>query len=41
MARRYDGNPNVEFIDIGSFGMWGEGHTGFSSRLTRSRRSPS
>lgn len=33
MARRYDGNPNVEFIDIGSFGMWGEGHTGFSSRL--------
>lgn len=33
MARRYDGNPSVEFIDIGSFGMWGEGHTGFSSRL--------
>jgi hypothetical protein len=33
MARRYDGNPNVAFIDIGSFGMWGEGHTGFSSRL--------
>ena len=23
MARRYDGNPNVAFIDIGSFGMWG------------------
>ena len=33
MACRYDGNPNVAFIDIGSFGMWGEGHTGFSSRL--------
>ncbi len=33
MALRYDGNPNVAFIDIGSFGMWGEGHTGFSSRL--------
>ena len=33
LARRYDGNPNVAFIDIGSFGMWGEGHTGFSSRL--------
>lgn len=33
MARRYDGNPNVPFIDVGSFGMWGEGHTGFSSRL--------
>ena len=24
---RYDGNPNVAFIDVGSFGMWGEGHT--------------
>jgi hypothetical protein len=34
VARRYDGNPNVAFIDIGSFGMWGEGHTGFSSRLS-------
>lgn len=27
MARRYDGNPNVAYIDIGSFGLWGEGHT--------------
>ncbi|MEK7675329.1 MAG: DUF4832 domain-containing protein [Verrucomicrobiota bacterium] len=34
MARRYDGNANVAFIDVGSFGMWGEGHTGFSSRLS-------
>lgn len=34
MARRYDGNPDVDFIDIGSFGMWGEGHTGFGSRLS-------
>jgi hypothetical protein len=33
LARRYDGNPHVAFMDIGSFGMWGEGHTGFSSRL--------
>lgn len=33
MAKRYDNNPNVAFIDVGSFGMWGEGHTGFSSRL--------
>ena len=33
LARRYDGNRNVAFIDVGSFGMWGEGHTGFSSRL--------
>jgi len=33
LARRYDGNPNVAFIDVGSFGMWGEGHTDYSSRL--------
>lgn len=27
MAERYDGNPNIAFVDIGHFGMWGEGHT--------------
>lgn len=27
MAVRYDGNLNVAFLDIGHFGMWGEGHT--------------
>ena len=27
MANRYDGNPNVEFVDVGHYGMWGEGHT--------------
>jgi hypothetical protein len=37
LARRYDGNPNVAFIDVGSFGMWGEGHTGFSSRLNEAQ----
>lgn len=36
-AQRYDGNPNVAFIDIGSFGMWGEAHTGFGSRLDEQR----
>ena len=35
LAARYDGNPNVAFIDIGTFGLWGEGHTGASSRLPR------
>ena len=30
---RYDDNPNVAFIDVGTFGTWGEGHTGFSQRL--------
>lgn len=32
-ARRYDGKDYVAFVDIGSFGMWGEGHTVFSSKL--------
>ncbi|MBR4994864.1 MAG: DUF4832 domain-containing protein [Alistipes sp.] len=26
-AARYDNNPNVAFVDVGHFGMWGEGHT--------------
>lgn len=30
-AARYDGNPEVAFIDVGSFGVWGEGHTYASS----------
>ena len=34
MARRYDGNPNVAFIDIGTFGLWGEAHTLMSSQLS-------
>jgi hypothetical protein len=31
-AKRYDGNPNVEFVDIGTYGLWGEGHTHASSK---------
>lgn len=26
-AEKYDGNPLVEIVDIGSYGTWGEGHT--------------
>ena len=26
-GERYDGNPNIEFLDIGSYGIWGEWHT--------------
>ena len=33
LARRYDGNPGVAFIDIGSYGVWGEGHTFHSGRM--------
>lgn len=34
-GKRYNGNPNVAFIDIGTFGLWGEGHTIFSSGLNQ------
>lgn len=30
-GKRYNGNPLVEAIDIGTFGTWGEGHTGNGS----------
>jgi len=32
-AARYDGSPEVAFIDVGSFGIWGEGHTFWSTKL--------
>jgi len=31
VAKRYDKNPNVEYIFVGSYGLWGEGHTLMSS----------
>ncbi len=31
-AARYDGNPEVAFIDVGSYGVWGEGHTFASTK---------
>ena len=33
MGERYNGNPNVAFIDVGTYGMWGEGHTHMSSQV--------
>ena len=27
LGRRYNGSPDVEFLDIGSYGIWGEWHT--------------
>ncbi|HOW66505.1 MAG TPA: DUF4832 domain-containing protein [Candidatus Paceibacterota bacterium] len=27
LGARYDGHPQVEFLDIGSYGIWGEWHT--------------
>jgi hypothetical protein len=32
-AARYDGNPEVAWVDVGSFGVWGEGHTWSSTQL--------
>ena len=26
-GRRYNGHPLIDFIDVGTFGTWGEGHT--------------
>ena len=28
LGERYDGNPNIAFIEIRSYGNWGEGHIG-------------
>jgi len=32
-AEKYDGKSWVNYIDIGSIGEWGEGHTSFSTKL--------
>ena len=34
-AARYDGHPSVAFVDVGSLGLYGEGHTGRTCKLTR------
>jgi hypothetical protein len=31
-ARKYDGDPNVAWIDVGTIGVWGEGHPGYSAQ---------
>ena len=33
MSARYDGRREVAFMDVGTYGTWGEGHTGWSSRI--------
>jgi hypothetical protein len=33
-AEKYDGKPWVRYVDIGSIGEWGEGHTYFSTRIS-------
>ena len=29
LGQRYDGSPDIAFLDIRSYGNWGEGHVGF------------
>mgnify|MGYP000020293420 FL=1 len=31
-AEKYDNDPRIEYIDLGSYGNWGEGHVCFGSR---------
>ena len=33
-ARRYDGRKEVAFVDVGTVGIWGEGHTGRTIQLS-------
>lgn len=37
-AARYDGRSEVAFVDVGTYGLWGEGHTHGSSRVPLERR---
>ena len=41
-GKRYGDNPNVAFIDVGTYGMWGEGHStlGFWGNPSSSRMEP-
>jgi len=34
MSERYDGNPDIAFIDVGTYGLWGEAHAHMSSMPT-------
>ena len=36
-AARYDGRESVAFVDIGSYGTWGEGHTHGASRVPQEK----
>ena len=38
LGKRYDGHPNVEFLDIGSYGIWGEWHTTHPASLAVRKR---
>ena len=33
-AEKFDNDPRVEYIDLGTYGQWGEGHSAFGQRRT-------
>ena len=33
-AEKYDNDPRIEYVDLGSYGCWGEGHTSCGSMRT-------
>jgi len=35
-AEKYDNDPRVEFVDLGTYGNWGEGHVCFGTRKSAS-----
>lgn len=37
-AAHYDGRPEIAFVDIGTYGLWGEGHTFMSSEVPEEKR---
>ncbi len=37
-AARYDGRKEVAFVDVGTYGLWGEGHTHGSSKASEADR---
>jgi hypothetical protein len=38
LGKRYNGDPNIEFVDIGSYGIWGEWHTSHPADMKTRKR---
>jgi hypothetical protein len=38
LGKRYDGDPNIEFVDIGGYGIWSEWHTKHEAPVEVRRR---
>ncbi len=40
LGRRYDGNPNLDLVDIGSVGLWGEWHMSGTEEIDTGKPAP-